>query len=153
MKCLVSAKDFSEVQTIIQGEADIIDLKNPEEGSLGAGDPELILKTCELLKNDENMEVSAAIGDVPHLPGTIALAAVGTAMLGANYVKVGLYGSKTPAEALDLMTRVVNSIKGLGLHSKVVAAGYADASRVRAVPPMEIPERDSQSRGWCLLRN
>ncbi len=140
MKCLVSAKDFSEVQTIIQGEADIIDLKNPEEGSLGAGDPELILKTCELLKNDENMEVSAAIGDVPHLPGIIALAAVGTAMLGANYVKVGLYGSKTPAEALDLMTRVVNSIKGLGLHSKVVAAGYADASRVGAVLPMEIPE-------------
>ena len=36
MKCLVSARNLDEVHTIIQGGADIIDLKNPKEGSLGA---------------------------------------------------------------------------------------------------------------------
>ncbi|MFX0202913.1 MAG: (5-formylfuran-3-yl)methyl phosphate synthase, partial [Candidatus Hodarchaeota archaeon] len=94
MKCLVSARDFDEVHQIIQGRADIIDLKNPDEGSLGAGDPLLIFETCQLVKGTPNIEVSAAIGDVPHLPGTISLAAIGTAMLGVDYVKVGLYGPK-----------------------------------------------------------
>ncbi len=140
LKCLVSARDFDEVHQIIQGRADIIDLKNPDEGSLGAGDPLLIFETCQLVKGTPNIEVSAAIGDVPHLPGTISLAAIGTAMLGADYVKVGLYGPKTIIEANHLMTYVVNSIENLGLQSKIVCAGYADAERVGAVNPMEIPE-------------
>lgn len=140
MKCLVSARDLDEVYTILEGRADIIDLKNPEEGSLGAGDPNLIYKTCNLLKENTQVEVSAAIGDVPYLPGTIALAAIGTATLGADYVKVGLHGTKNTAEALDLMSRVVNSIENLGLQSQIVCAGYADAHRVGAIDPLKIPE-------------
>jgi len=140
MKCLVSARDFDEVHQIIQGRADIIDLKNPDEGSLGAGDPQLIFETSQLVKGTPEIEVSAAIGDVPYLPGTVSLAAIGTAMLGVDYVKVGLYGPKTIIEANHLMTYVVNSIENLGLQSKIVCAGYADAERVGAVNPMEIPE-------------
>jgi len=140
MKCLVSARDLDEVHTIIEGRADIIDLKNPEEGSLGAGDPDLIFKTCKLMKENVKVEISAAIGDVPYLPGTIALAAIGTAMLGVDYVKVGLHGTKNTAEAIDLMSHVVNSIENLGLQSQIVCAGYADAHRVGAVDPLKIPE-------------
>ncbi|MFQ6124849.1 MAG: (5-formylfuran-3-yl)methyl phosphate synthase [Candidatus Heimdallarchaeota archaeon] len=140
MKCLVSARDFDEVHQIIQGRADIIDLKNPEEGSLGAGDPHLILETCHLVKGTAEIEISAAIGDVPHLPGTVSLAAIGTAMLGVDYVKIGLYGSKTISDATHLMTYIVNSIANVGLQSKIVCAGYADAKRVGTVNPMEIPE-------------
>ena len=38
------------------------------------------------------LPVSAAIGDMPNLPGTAALAALGAARSGAAFVKVGLWG-------------------------------------------------------------
>ena len=41
------------------------------------------------------LPLSAAIGDLPCLPGTAALAALGAARSGAAYVKLGLWGSST----------------------------------------------------------
>ena len=43
-----------------------------------------------------NIEVSCTLGEVPNLPGSISLAALGAASLGVDYIKVGLYGLKTP---------------------------------------------------------
>ncbi|CAM5703309.1 hypothetical protein SBADM41S_10009 [Streptomyces badius] len=40
--------------------------------------------------------VSATVGDVPYKPGTVAQAALGAAVSGATYIKVGLYGCTTP---------------------------------------------------------
>ena len=38
--------------------------------------------------------MSVALGDLPALPGTAALAALGAARSGAAYVKVGLWGRR-----------------------------------------------------------
>ncbi|MEM2426360.1 MAG: (5-formylfuran-3-yl)methyl phosphate synthase, partial [Archaeoglobaceae archaeon] len=93
MLVLVSPKNLSEAIEAIEGGADIIDVKNPAEGSLGANFPWVISEVAKLAKK-HGKEVSATTGDMPYKPGTASLAALGAAVAGADYVKVGLYGVK-----------------------------------------------------------
>ena len=84
--------------------------------------------------------VSATLGDVPYKPGTVSLAAMGAHVSGADYIKVGLYGTKNYDEAVEVMKNVSKTVKDVSPDTIVVAAGYADAHRVGAVDPMEIPK-------------
>jgi hypothetical protein len=122
----------------ISGGADIIDVKNPQEGALGANFPWVIKRIREL--TPKNIKVSCALGDAPNLPGCVSLAALGAAMLGVDYVKVGLHGFKTAQEAIYLLQNVNKAAKQYNPKVKVAAAGYADAQRIDALDPMQIPE-------------
>jgi hypothetical protein len=138
VKLLVSPKDEDEAIEAASGGADIIDVKNPAEGSLGASFPWIIKRVREIipLKTD----ISAALGDLPNLPGTASLASLGAATSGANYVKVGLMGPRSTREAVYLMSCVVRSIGQFDPPVKVVAAGYADWKRAGTIDPLLIPE-------------
>jgi uncharacterized protein (UPF0264 family) len=136
MKVLISIRSLEELQPALEGKADIIDLKNPSEGSLGAAVPSFIKKVKKLALNDL---VSAAIGDMPNLPGTAALAALGAATSGADYVKVGLFGVTNEKEGIKLLTEVVNAVKEYNSNVIVVGAGYADSRSFGGVDPMKIP--------------
>ena len=93
MRLLVSVTDAHEARVAVEGGVDIVDVKNPDEGSLGAPSPGSIERVREVVPPER--PVSAAIGDMPNLPGTAALAALGAARSGAAYVKVGLWGTST----------------------------------------------------------
>ncbi len=127
-----------EASEAIAGGADIIDVKNPQEGALGANFPWVIKRIREI--TPKNIQVSCTLGEVPNLPGSISLAALGAASLGVDYIKVGLYGFKTPQEAIFLLQNVNKAAKECNPKIKVVAAGYADAERIGAIDPMLIPE-------------
>ena len=90
MKLLVSVIDAAEARLAVAGGVDIVDVKNPAEGSLGAPAPGVIAQVRDVLPAE--LPLSAAIGDLPCLPGTAALAALGAARSGAAYVKLGLWG-------------------------------------------------------------
>ncbi|CAB3287723.1 (5-formylfuran-3-yl)methyl phosphate synthase [Methanocaldococcus lauensis] len=143
MILLVSPIDVEEAKEAIAGGADIIDVKNPKEGSLGANFPWMIKAIRKITPKE--LLVSATVGDVPYKPGTISLAATGAAISGADYIKVGLYGIKNYYQAVELMKNVVKAVKDIDDSKIVVAAGYADAHRVGAVEPLIIPKiaRDS----------
>ena len=134
----------TEAQESIAGGADIIDVKNPKEGALGANYPWVIKKIKEL--TPKNIEVSCTLGDVPNLPGSISLAALGAASLGVDYIKIGLFGLKTPKEAVFLLQQVSKAAKGYNQKIKVVAAGYADAKKIGAIDPLFIPEIAHQAQ-------
>jgi len=138
VKLLVSPKDEDEALEASQGGADIIDVKNPSEGSLGASFPWIIRRIREIIPNET--DISATLGDLPNLPGTASLASLGAAASGANYVKVGLMGPSSPEEAVYLMSCVVRSVGQLDPPVKVVAAGYADWRRAGTIDPLLIPE-------------
>ena len=106
--------------------------------SLGANFPWVIRDIREITPEDKL--VSATLGDVPYKPGTVSLAAMGAHVSGADYIKVGLYGTKDYDEAVEVMENVAKTIKDVDNDTIVVAAGYADAHRVGAVDPMEIPK-------------
>ena len=128
----------NEALEAIAGGADIIDVKNPNEGALGANYPWIIERIREI--TPKNLEVSCTLGEVPNLPGSISLAALGAASLGVNYIKVGLNGLKTPKEATFLLENVNKAAKNCSPKIKVAAAGYADAEKIGAIDPMLIPE-------------
>lgn len=137
MKLLVSVTNRKEALEAIIGGAHIVDVKNPGEGSLGANFPRIIRQVKEIISN--NIEVSATIGDLPYLPGTASLAALGAVVSGADYVKVGLFGVKTPVEATILMKEVCRAVKDYSDTSKVIAAGYADFRKVGCLSPLKLP--------------
>ncbi|MGB9937055.1 MAG: (5-formylfuran-3-yl)methyl phosphate synthase [Methanobacterium sp.] len=138
MLLLISPINTEEAHEAIEGGADIIDVKNPKEGSLGANFPWVIKNVREMTPKD--MLVSATLGDVPYKPGTVSLAAMGAAVSGADYIKVGLYGTTNYDESLEVMKNVVKTVNDYNEDAIVVASGYADAHRVGAVDPMEIPK-------------
>lgn len=145
MQLLVSAINLKEAKEATLGGADILDVKNPKEGSLGASFSWIIKEISDFAK--DKIIVSSTIGDVPYKPGTVSLAALGSAVSGSNYVKVGLYGTKNYEEALEVMNAVVKTVNDYDENITVVACGYADAYRVGSILPEEIPDvaKDSNS--------
>lgn len=138
MKLLISVVDNAEAFESIEGGAHILDVKNPKEGSLGANFPRVIKEIKVIVP--KNIELSATIGDLPNLPGTASLAALGAAVSGADYIKAGLLGVRTPQEATMLMKEVCKAVKEYDYGLKVIAAGYADFRTVGCVSPLELPE-------------
>jgi len=136
MKLLVSPINVEEANICKFGGADIIDVKNPKEGSLGANFPWII----QAVKNVAgSVPVSATIGDFNYKPGTASLAALGAAVAGADYIKVGLYDIKTKEQALDMLVNIVRSVKDYDKSKKVVASGYSDYRRIGSLPLSELP--------------
>jgi (5-formylfuran-3-yl)methyl phosphate synthase len=149
MLLMVSVIDPNEVPAAIAGGADILDVKNPAEGSLGAPNAHILRKVRAVTPG--SVQVSAAIGDMPNLPGTASLAALGAASCGVDFVKVGLYGPKNKEEAIYLL-RAVRQAVGAFPSVKVIAAGYADAQRSGTLEPRLLPgiAREAGIAG-CLL--
>jgi uncharacterized protein (UPF0264 family) len=136
MYLMVSVISPEEVPTAIAGGADILDVKNPAEGSLGAPDAQILRNVTAIAP--DSVQVSAAIGDMPNLPGTASLAALGAASCGVNYVKVGLYGPKSEEEAIYMLGALLKAVRPF-LNVKIIAAGYADAQRSGTLDPCLLP--------------
>lgn len=130
--------NIEEAQIALDGGADIIDVKNPKEGSLGANFPWAIQAVADLAAG--LVPVSATIGDLDYKPGTASLAALGAAVSGAEYIKVGLLGIKTEDQADDMLREIVKAVKGFDQRKKVVAAGYSDYRRAGSISPMLLPK-------------
>jgi uncharacterized protein (UPF0264 family) len=101
MQLLISVVNEEEAKSAFGGGADIVDVKNPLEGALGANFPRVIRRVRQC--TPPRLPVSVAIGDAPDKPGATALAALGAAVCGVQYVKVGLYGTKKPRQAVFLL--------------------------------------------------
>ncbi len=131
-----------EAVEAVAGGADIIDVKNPKEGALGASFPWVIKRIREV--TPKNLEVSCTLGDLPNLPGSIALAAFGAALTGVDYIKVSLHGIRTLAEATYLIINVVKAAKSHNPSIKVAVTGFADAQRIGSIKPSLVPQVASE---------
>jgi uncharacterized protein (UPF0264 family) len=126
-KLLVSVVSAEEARRALAGGADIIDVKDPNEGALGAPAPGVLSEVVRAVGGAAPLSV--ALGDLPDLPHTAALAARGAALSGAAYVKVGLRGVRELDRAVRMMGAVADAV---GPRTAVIAAAYADA---RALDP------------------
>jgi uncharacterized protein (UPF0264 family) len=135
MRLLVSVTDAAEARLAVAGGVDVVDVKNPAEGSLGAPAPGVIAAVREVVPRASPL--SAALGDLPALPGTAALAAVGAARSGAAYVKLGLLGVSGASQAAAVLGAARAAVAG---EAAVVAVAYADGARVpgRPLAPAEL---------------
>lgn len=135
MKLLVSPRNVREALEAVKGGADIIDVKNPGEGSLGASYPWIIREIKNALP--AGVEVSATLGDLDFKPGTASLAALALAQLGVNYVKAGLYGIRDEREALTMGEKITRAVEEF--EARVVLAGYAEYRELGCVSPLKLP--------------
>ena len=138
MKLLVSVISGEEVTPAIEGGADIVDIKNPMEGSLGAPYPWVIEEV--LNEVGSRRETSCAIGDLPNIPGTVSLAAAGAAKYSPDYIKLGLYGVSEPSGATGIIKPAVRAIKSLDHSIGVIACGYGDWKAIGSISPLILPE-------------
>ena len=131
MQLLVSPRDIEEARLSLA--ADIVDVKRPAEGSLGANFPWVVRS----IKEFSTKPVSAAIGDFDFRPGGAAMAAYGAACAGADYVKVGLMFDGA-AKARELIEAVVRAVKDEFPEKKVVIACYSDYTRLGSISPFSM---------------
>ena len=137
MKVLISPISTKEAVLAWKCGTDIIDIKNINEGSLGASFPWIIREVISEVPG-RDIVFSATLGDLPHKPGTAALAALGAVSCGVKYVKAGLHGSKNVAEGTELMRAVVRTCKEHDPNVIVVTAGYADYQRFGGLSPQDL---------------
>ena len=137
MQVLISPVSLEEAASIIEAKADIIDFKNVNEGSLGAQFPWIITDLVDFI-HGHGVTASATLGDLPYKPGTAALAAYGVAQCGVNYIKAGLYGLNTYAQAVEMMEAIRRAVRMVSADAKVVASGYADYRRFNGLSTWDL---------------
>ena len=141
---LASVRDIEEADVALSGGADVLDIKDPGAGPLGAC-PEPVLRAIVLLRDRRSSDgpsvipVSAALGDAGDLPGTLPERAAATAACGVDYLKVGLRGLQHETEYIDLLRAVVLAARRGMPGSRVVAAAYAEAGTVGSPTPEALP--------------
>jgi uncharacterized protein (UPF0264 family) len=131
VRLLVSVVSASEATRAVAGGADIIDVKDPGEGALGAPAPHVVSEVVEVVGGAA--PVSVALGDLPDLPHTAALAARGAASCGADFVKLGLRGVNELERAVALVSAVADAV---GPDVAVIAATYADVGAPEWLPAL-----------------
>jgi uncharacterized protein (UPF0264 family) len=150
MQLLISVVNEEEAKSAFGGGADIVDVKNPLEGALGANFPRVIRRVRQC--TPPGLPVSVAIGDAPDKPGATALAALGAAVCGVQYVKVGLYGTKKPRQAVFLLKEVCRAVREHDDGIRIIAAAYADAHKIGALPAPALPSVTNEAGAdGCML--
>ena len=115
---LASVRNLEEADLACRGGADIVDLKEPRHGALGAVPLDTIYRVVDELW--EKCLISATIGDLPANPSAITEQVMKTAEAGVDYVKVGLFSERHVEDCLDDLASC--SRKGIA----IIAVLFAD---------------------------
>ena len=124
---LASVRDALEAEIALGACADIIDLKDPAQGALGAPDPKTLVETVRRVAG--RAELSATIGDLP-MHGTVLRDAVLTmAASGVDYIKLGLFPGGDGRGCLDMLA---DRAPGMGLIFVLFADAWPDFDGLEA---------------------
>lgn len=88
-KFLASVSNAAEAALALGAGADLIDVKNPVAGALGAATLGEIRVIANLVR--KKAPVSATVGDLPMEPDLVVAAVSATAATGVDYVKIGIF--------------------------------------------------------------
>jgi dihydroneopterin aldolase len=116
-KMLASVADLAETEIAVAGGADIIDLKDPKAGALGAVAAETVRGAVKAVAG--RRLTSAVLGDLPMEPDTIGAKAEEVAATGVDYVKVGFFPSPDAAACAEALAAVA-------ARTKLIAVLFAD---------------------------
>ena len=116
-RMLASVTGPDEAEIGLAGGADIIDLKDPSRGALGAVDPALVRAAVERVAG--RRPCSAVTGDLPMEPGTIRTAVDAMAATGVEFVKLGVFPGADPEGAIRALTPLARRVR-------LVAVLFAD---------------------------
>jgi uncharacterized protein (UPF0264 family) len=132
---LASVASLEEAALALELGADILDLKQPRSGALGAWPLDQVAEAVAQFGG--RRPISATIGDLPLLPECVVPAVEATGSTGVDYVKIGFFAGDAHAclaalEPLAAHTRLVAVLMAdqgfdLGLLPLLAGAGFAGA--------------------------
>ena len=134
MQLLVSVRSSDEVEPALAGGADIIDAKEPGNGSLGAVSAATLAPLVARVPRDT--QFSLALGEMTSVEQVIAtIAEVELPHRRAmTYLKLGFAGVRIPRLVHEIMAAAVRSSTLKPVPTSIVAVAYADADRAGALP-------------------
>lgn len=148
MRLLVSVADASEARMALEGDADIIDVKDPSRGSLGAADASVLREIVGVVGAARPM--SAALGDAADERALEEAARI-AATNRLAYVKVGFAGVADTAVVGRLIEAAVRGVRSVSTSAGVVAVAYADFERVESASPERVIEAAERARAVGVL--
>ncbi len=110
---LASVTSPAEAETVRACDADIIDMKNPSDGALGALDPKVAAEIVRCVGGRKL--VSAAAGTARSSPDETVAAAATVAATGVDYVKVGLAMDKAGADHVQALGTLAGRVRLVGV--------------------------------------
>lgn len=128
MRLLATVISVKEAVSIYKA-VDLLDVKDPSKGSLGAPDVSIVREVKIAIGQ---APLSVALGDLDEGTARLGLA---MASVGADIIKIGLTDYDRKA-AIDIFRSLK---KDLPPKVGVVAAAYADAARHRFFSPFDLP--------------
>lgn len=118
-KWLASVQSVTEAQALINNLPDILDIKNPAQGALGALPVEQVKEIVNLAKGQ--CLTSATVGDLVMDAEIISHALISMAASGVDYLKVGLFPDDDLANCLLALNMTISQ-----LAVPVIAVIFAD---------------------------
>ena len=150
-RLLISVRNADEARIAVESGADIVDLKDPDQGSLGMASPATMQSFCTTMTEYPDVPTSAALGELfSDSPAeTESCAAIQNLSSLSNsrilrmpdFVKIGLSRSRDQADwreqwqaVRDAVPRSENQQLGRGIKGlQWIAVIYADGERARSV--------------------
>ena len=128
-RLLISVRSCQEARDVLEGGADLIDIKEPSYGSLGQADASTIAEIAAI--TGETRPVSAAMGELKNtsrieLPLNLRFAKWGLSDCGSN-----------PNWSIELSEQAA-AVRRSSPNCEPVAVAYADHHRAKAPAPAEV---------------
>jgi uncharacterized protein (UPF0264 family) len=115
---LASVRSLDEALIALEGGADLIDLKEPSRGALGALDHAAVRICTQAIGG--RRPVSATIGDIPSMdPPSMAVAVKRIAGTGVDFIKIGFFAHR---QAIDC----ARALAEMARDTRLVAVIFAD---------------------------
>lgn len=118
-KWLASVQSLEEAQSLLTCLPDILDMKNPAQGALGALSVGTVSEIVRLI--DGRCLTSATIGDLPMQAALISKAMIKMTASGVDYVKIGLFPDSDLQPCIEALATTVKM-----LETPVIAVLFAD---------------------------
>lgn len=145
MRLLVSVQDESEVGAALSGGADIIDLKDPARGPLGAPPPDRVRSVRAAVP--ASRPVSVALGDATRLDPDLAARATAAAKCGIDFLKVALVGEVRRAGIW--LRELVEAVGEAHPGARLVAVAYADLRKADSL--FALPDAAAAAAAYAVM--
>lgn len=118
-RMLASVNSIAEARMVLSFNVDIIDLKQPAHGALGALDAALVRNIVAHIAGRK--PVSATIGDLPLRAEIVRPAIAGMAQTGVDFIKIGFFPGNDWQACLP-------ALSGFTVEHRLIAVLFADCS-------------------------
>jgi len=119
-KWLASVQSLEEAEILLPVLPDILDMKNPSQGALGALSVAIVSEIVTMING--RCLTSATIGDLPMQAESIKPAMINMATSGVDYIKIGLFADQNLQHCI---IELADTVKKLA--TPVIAVIFADS--------------------------